>query len=355
MARNVTSDTSKKTKSKIRGAYSLTHALKSRVSSLKSRRPHRSFRRTYRREYTRTLDIPGYWSFTAHVFRTLRANRKIFGLLAVFYGLTTAAFVGLASQETYAQLSVLLDESSSKLFVDGWGTVGQAGLLLSAGLSGGFNPQLSEAQQVYVVIIVLLTWLTTVWLLRAILTGKRPKLRDGLYNGGAPIVASAGVVIVLLIQLIPAALGIIAFNSAVSTDLFASGFIAMVVSLVVVLLFIVSLFWATSTFFAMVIVTLPGMYPLQAVRAAGDIVTGRRIRLLLRIIWLQVLNLVFCALIILPVVLIDRALAGTFDFFQYVPLVPLAIAIVGSVVVVWSAAYVYLLYRKVVEDVSSPA
>lgn len=324
-------------------------------SNYLSRRPHRSFRRTRRRDYVRSLNIPGYWAFSSYVFRTLWSHKILFAGLVAFYAALGAIFVGLSSQDAYAQLSDLLTETGGGLFSGGWGAIGQAGLLLASGLAGGVSPQLTDVQQVYAALILLLTWLTTVWLLRAILAGRTPRLRDGIYNAGAPIVVTAIILMVLVVQLLPATVGLILLTSAFTTELFQSGLIAMVVTLVVILLVILSLYWAVSTVMALIISTLPGMYPWQALRTAGDVVIGRRLRILLRILWVMTGNVVVLVVTLLPVILFDRWVKGALSFMQVVPIVPIAMALVSSLIVIWSAAYMYLLYRKVVEDDASPA
>jgi len=285
----------------------------------------------------------------------LNAHRRLFIGLILFYGIAGALLVGLASQSAYDQLSQLLDDTGSELFTGGWGNLGQAGLLLLSGLSGSLSPQLTDAQQIYSALILLLTWLTAVWLLRAILSGKRPRLRDGLYDAGGPIVGTAIVLLILLVQLLPATLAVIVANSAASTNLFESGLIAMIISLAVALLVVLSAYWAVGTFMALIIVTLPGMYPWRAIRAAGDIVTSRRVRLILRLAWLASGNVLAWIMVVLPAILLERFLSGIIPPIANVPIVPLVIMLVSSVIVVWSAAYVYLLYRKVVEDDAAPA
>jgi hypothetical protein len=168
-------------------------------------------------------------------------------------------------------------------------------------------------------------------------------------------VASVIVTAYILVQLLPVAIGVLVFNNASSAGMLESGFMAMISSIILALLGILSVYWVVTSVFAMVIVTLPGMYPWQAIRVSGDIVTGRRLRIVLRIAWLLLFNTVLGGLVLLPVILLDRALTGLTDLFRYIPLVPLTMAILGSLLVVWSAAYVYLLYRKVVEDDASPA
>lgn len=310
---------------------------------------------TRRRDYARSLDLPGYWSFTAYVWSVLSKHKLLFGGLIAFYAITGAAFVGLASQDIYNQLSQLLDQTGGEVFEGGWGTIGQAGLLLLSGVSGSLNEQLTDVQQVYAAIILLLTWLSAVWLLRSILAGTVPRLRDALYNSGGPIVATGLVLLFMIVQLMPATLGIIAMNAVISTNLFDFGVMAMLVSIGVGLLILLSLYWITSSFFALIIVTLPGMYPVRAIRTAGDLVIGRRIRILLRLAWLMVGNLLFWTLAVLIAIIIDRWLKSMLAFIENVPFVPVVITAVSSIVVVWSAAYVYLLYRKVVDDDAKPA
>lgn len=333
----------------------LRSSLIERTSVYLARRPHRSFRRTRRRDYSRSLELPGYWSFTFYVLGILRANRRLFALVILTYAVLGAVFVGLASQDAYSQLSQLLDQTGGEIFTGGWGAIGQAGLLLFSGLSGSLNLELTEAQQIYSALILLLTWLTTVWLLRAILAGKKPRLRDGLYNAGSPIVSTGIVLIVALVQLLPATIGVIVFSSAMTTNLFDSGFMAMIISLGVGALILLSSYWVVSTIMALIIVTLPGMYPWQAVRTAGDLVIGRRLRLLLRIIWMMLGGVLVWIVVVLPVILLIRFLTPVLPFIATIPIVPIAIALITAVVIVWSATYMYLLYRKVVEDDAKPA
>ncbi len=320
-----------------------------------SRRPHRTFRRTFRRDYRRSLELPGYVAFTNQVWQMMRLHKRLFVKLVVFYTIATTFIIGLSSQNTYSDLSDLLDQTGADIFHGGWGALGQAGLLLFSGLSGSFNPQLTEAQQLYSVILFLLTWLTTVWLIRTVMSGKNPRLRDGLYRAGAPIVATAALLIVLMLQFLPAGIGMVAFNAAISSGLFNSGLLAMIITVGVGLLIILSLYWMTSTVIGLVIVTLPGMYPWQALKAAGDIVIGRRARILKRILWLMLCNIIIWVVIVLPIIVLERWLKNALPVIEQIPVVPIVIGLATAFVVVWSATYVYLLYRKVVDDDASPA
>ena len=330
-------------------------ATKNRISAFLVRRPHRSFRRTPRRDYVRSLQLPGYFAFTVQVVRHLRQHWKTFGLLIFCYMIATVLLAGVASQSMYVQLSDTLVETSGDLFQGGWGEAGKTGLLLLSGMTGGFTPQLTDVQQVFAGLIFLLAWLSVVWLLRAQLAGNTPRLRDALYNAGAPIIPLAFISLLFVLQMVPMALAIIGYNTALTTGFLENGFIAMPVSLVALLLGVLSLYLVTSTFFAMVVATLPGMYPWQALRTAGDIVTGRRTRLLLRLLFmLAVVGLAWVA-IMLPFMLGVGWLQSNVGWLAQVPIVPAMLLFLSSLSIVFISSYVYLLYRKVIEDESRPA
>lgn len=325
------------------------------VRGLQSRTPHRSFRRTRRRDYVRSLELPGYIAFTVEVWRTLWQHKTTFGLLTGSYALLSGLLVGLASQDTYAQLAELLRATGADIFKGNLGQLGEAGLLLAAGLSGGLNPGLTQAQQLIAGLLVLMIWLTTVWLLRAYIAGQRPQLRDGLYNAGAPIVPTFLVGLLLIAQLLPVGIVAIGVSAAIPTGLLNEGVEAMLFWVVALLLVLLSLYWITSTFLALVVVTLPGMYPMQALKTAGELVIGRRFRILLRIVWLLLVSLVFLALVMIPLILFDAWFKGLLPTLQWLPVVPVGLLFMSAFSVVWAASYVYMLYRKVVDDDAAPA
>lgn len=326
-----------------------------RSRSFLARRPHRSFRRTYRRDYVRSLDLPGYWSFTNSVRRTLWESRRLFIWVVVVYALFSALLVGLASQDTYTTLSTTLRDTSGEIFTGNWGEIGKAGLLFATSVTGSLTATPTEAQQIYAGLIALLIWLTTVWLLRATKAGQRPRFRDGLYNAGAPIVPTTAVALALIVQLVPAALAVIAFSAAMSTGFLTGGVEAMLFTVVATLLIVLSVYWVTSTLIALTVVTLPGMYPMRALKTAGDLVIGRRLRILFRWLWLAMITLAAWVLVMIPIIIFDTWLKSLLPAIEWLPIVPMTLLIMSSLTITFVSAYVYLFYRKVVEDDAAPA
>lgn len=276
-------------------------------------------------------------------------------MLAGLYAVLSIALVGIGSQETYATLSDSLRSAASEVMGGDVSQLRDAGVILFTIASSGLSETPTEGQQIFGALLVLLVWLTTVWLLRNLMAGHKVRLRDGLYSAGAPIVPTFIIMLVALVQLLPIALAAIGFTAATGSGLLNGGVEAMLFWFAAALLGVLSMYWLTSTFMAMIIVTLPGTYPVRALRTAGDMVVGRRVRILLRLLWMAVPLALAWVLVMLPVVIIDAWIKGLWEWALWIPIVPIFLVLVSVVSVTWSAGYVYLLYRKVVDDDAKPA
>jgi hypothetical protein len=347
----------------------VTQPVTARTKSLLARRPHRSFRMTKRRDYKRSFKLPGYWSFTGFVWMTVWKNWRLFGGVALTLVVVTLAVSGISAQQSYSNLSDALKQSSGDLFKGQFGSIGEAGLLLLTTVTTGLSPTgtsqtqtalqdqtaLQGAQSVVGGLAVFFGWLVTVWLLRNVLAGHKPRLRDGLYNSGAPVLATVLVGFVIVLQLLPAAIAAIIYSAAANSGLMDTGVSAMLVWCSVIVLCLISLYWITSSFIALVVVTLPGMYPMQAIKTAGDLVIGRRVRTLLRLIWLTFVVILAWLIVMIPIILFDDWIKNLVTAISWLPIVPLFIIAMGAVTLVYVTSYIYLLYRRIVDDDAAPA
>lgn len=313
-------------------------------------RLHTSFQLTRRRDAVRPLVLPGFLALTLEVTQLMWRYKKIFGLLVLTYTIVYGVIVGLYSQSDYAEISDVLQESGGDLFDGFLGTISQAGILLVTVSSSSFSGETNEAQQLFSLLIFLLTWLTTVWLLRNLLAGHKVKLRDGLYNAAAPLIPTALIGLLIAVQLVPVSLAVIGYNAAASTGLLESGIASMLFWVVAGLLSVLSLYWITASLLALVIVTLPGMYPYKAIKTATEIVEGRRVKLLLRWVWMLAVGCFAIVVGMIPVILLAMGLTALWPAVAGVPIVPVALVVIVASVIVWSAGYVYVLYRKVVDS-----
>lgn len=312
--------------------------------------PHRSFSRTYRRDAVRPLVLPGYFSFTVQVFKTIFAHKRIFLTIALIHALLYAVLVGVGSQEAYRELVDLLKESTEEFFGGGYGAVWQSSVLFMTIASTGLSNELTSVQQLLSIVLLVVMWLSVVWLLRNILAGKKVKVRDGLYNSGTPLFASLMVALLMIAQLIPVGIAFVGYAAASSVGMLDGGVEAMLFWLAAGLLGVLSLYWIVSSFFALIIITIPGTYPLWALHTSSKLVSGRRMQLLLRLVWQVGVTMVTWAAVLIPVILIDAGLKQLIPAIEWVPIVPLILVALTSWTVLWTCVYIYLLYRKVVDN-----
>jgi hypothetical protein len=322
-----------------------------RLKLFLDRRPHRSFRLSRRRDYEHPIVLPGLIALTHTVNKTLWKYKRIFIPLALIYIALYLVLVGALSQDTYSSLSDAMQQTSDEVASGDIGAVTQAGILFLTIASSGGGSTTTETQQIFSVILILMVWLTTVWLLRNLMAGHKVKLRDGLYNSGAPIFSTFLVVLLIAVQLLPIAIAAIGYSAATASGLLAGGVEAMLFWVAAALLALLSLYWITSSVLALIIVTLPGMYPYQAIKTAGDLILGRRVKILIRWIWMGLVLLVAWVVVIIPIILFDMWVKSLWPAIEWLPIVPLTVVAMGAVSAVWVSTYAYTVYRKVVDYV----
>lgn len=317
------------------------------------RRPHRSFRLTRRRDYKRALALPGYWSLTYQVHKLLWNNKGIFTKTIIFYLFLIVISIGILSQENYTSLSQSAQDIGSELLGLDPSSLANSVAVFSGILAGSVTApflSFSDSQRILFGLSMILVWLTVVWILRAIMAGKKISFRDSVYSSASPLISTLLIIVVLLLQLIPISLAVISYFIAEQTGLFLNPLATTLFWLISGLMSLISLYGVVGTLLALVVVTLPGMYPVHALRAAGDIVVGRRLRILMRYMWLIFLGLVIWLVVLLPIIPLSNI-----NLLKELPIIPLTVVLLSSFSVVWSAAYIYLLYRKIVDDSTPPA
>lgn len=275
----------------------------------------------------------------------LRDNRAVFGRLVTLATIVSLLLTGVTTYTYYTGLTQATDEVAGQLSAGVFRTFVEVGALTISVTSGAASSSLTEAQQVFVTLFYLLLWLMTVWLLRHLLSGNAVKLRDGLYNAAAPLISTCLVALAAAVQVLPFAL-IVGLIAAISSTGAASGFLWLILGVAVVALFAaLTLYWLAGTVFAGVIVTLPGTYPWAALRSARQVVAGYRRDVVLRLLWLGLLVSVAMFVAVVPVVLLDVASGYRLSLF-----VVLTSQLVGAALFVYGSAYVYILYRGVIDE-----
>ena len=334
----------KRNKTKVAKPATKKQSIKDFFRPLFVNHPHYSFQRTYRRDLPKRAELPGNIMFTAYVLSFMKNNWKTLGIFALVYIALYIFFTGFASQDAYQIVAESLNnlasgESSQDV------SAAETLSLLSIAVFGGLNGPQDSVQQMYVSLLAILMWLVLVWFARHRFNGVEVRARDALYNAGAPFIPTIMLTIFMLLQLIPVAIGVIAFATLQTIGLIDLAVAAIIIGIIVILLTVLSLYWISTTFIALITVTVPGTYPVKALRMSGDIVMGRRLQVILRLLWAMVFIGVVWVAILIPSLLIESFLPWQLFF-----IVPLLVHALSAFSFIFTTIYIYMLYRGLIDE-----
>jgi hypothetical protein len=310
------------------------------------RRPHRSLFLTRKRDARRSLKLPGYFAFTHQIWQTIWANKGLYIRFIIIYAILSLLIVGALNQSNYVALRDQVT-SASEAF-----GIGEVFTLFSGALTSGTGEEASMTGQVIAGLLLLFGWLVVVWMLRRRLAGDKIKLRDALYSAGSPIIATFILLLIIVVQLLPFALALLAYSalSGVGVINWDISIENMAAWCALAAIGVLTLYWLTTSFIALIIVTNPGVYPFQAIKMAGDVVVGRRVRVMLRLLFMVVPIALLWLAILVPVIIIDEAIK-----IDWLPLVPLFTLFLSTLTLAWAASYIYILYRRLIDDDTPPS
>ena len=253
-------------------------------------RLHRSFKRSYHEDYQRKTELPSLTSQASAAFKMFFKFWKIFlPLLLIFVGLYIF-LIGAMSENTLADVKANVEQTNKDVADGKIGTVGKAGLTLLGIISTGGLTTMNDAQIVIAVLLFTIIWLVTIYLARHLLAGHQEiKMRDGFYSALSPLVSTLVVGLIIFLEAIPIMLTIIVFQVALTTEFLSTPFYALLFFMFAALMITLSLYLLSSSFFAIIVVSAPGLYPLTAVRMAKNLIMGRRLRFLIRVFYLVII------------------------------------------------------------------
>ena len=359
MAKKPSNNKTSTKKTESRSRLGFREAFKSSKSQAKSRihrqkmqnnNPHRSFRRSYKEDYVNNFEAPGLLSHAAFTLKTLFKNWRLFLPLALLAVLFNILLVGLMNEDTFVTFQNTLTETTTGLKNGELGTFAKSGLLLlSTVTTGGLSTGMSESQQIFSVLLFLVIWLVTIYLLRHILAGHKPKLRDGLYNALSPLLSTIVVAAVIFIEAIPIMIVIITYSAAMANNFLSTPFYALIYVIFAALLILLSLYLISSSLIALVAVSAPGLYPIVAIRSAAKLLRGSRIKFIIRLVFLLIMTAIVWVVIMTPLIALDLSLKSAIDWLKGIPFVSIELLLMTCFTAIYATAYIYLYYRRMLD------
>ena len=317
----------------------------SRDSSL----AHHSFKRSYREDYKRELDVPDIRRHVLATFRMIFRNWRVFLPLLIVTAIVSAVLVGVMSESTYSGMRSILDQASIIETGEEMNKAQMAGVLfISTLMSGGLAGAYGEATMVFVMMIFLFVWLMTIYLLRHSFAGRKVKFRDALYNSMTPLISNLVILIVAVIDAVPLLVLTIAYSAAVQTDFFSTPFYTLLFFGFAALMITISGYLLSSTLMALVAVSAPGLYPTKALNTASDLMRGRRVRFVVRLVALVIVLLLMWVVVMLPIIVFDLFMKQ-FEWTAAIPFVPICAVILTAFSEIYVSAYIYMYYRWMIK------
>ena len=315
-------------------------------------RLHRSFKRSYYEDYQRKTELPSLTSQASAAFKMFFKFWKIFlPLLLIFVGLYIF-LIGAMSENTLADVRANVEQTNKDVADGKIGTVGKAGLTLLGIISTGGLTTMNDAQIVIAVLLFTIIWLVTIYLARHLLAGHQEiKMRDGFYSALSPLVSTLVVGLIIFLEAVPIMLTIIVFQVALTTDFLSTPFYALLFFMFAALMITLSLYLLSSSFFAIIVVSAPGLYPLTAVRMAKNLIMGRRLRFLIRVFYLVIIVALLYLLLLMPAIILDGALKSQFTWFaeSKIPFVAIIQLTITVFIFIYLSIYFYLFYRALLD------
>ncbi len=318
---------------------------------MKRIRLHHSFKRSYREDYLRPFEAPGLLSHAVNSFKTVFRNWKLFLPLIILIALMNVMLVGLMSEDTYTAFQDTLNETTNSLASGKeLGTFARSGLLLISTITtGGLSQGMTEVQQVFAVLLFLITWLVVIYIIRHTLAKQKIKLRDALYNALSPFISSLVVAAVIFVEAIPAMIVIITYSAAVQTNFLATPFYALIYFIFAMSLLLLSIYLISASIIALVAVSAPGLYPFVAINTATDLLAGRRVKFIIRLLYLVFVIVVMWVVIMLPLIALDLWLKNILPGLAGIPFVSVELLLMTIFSVIYGTAYIYLYYRRMLD------
>ncbi len=249
--------------------------------------------------------LPSVKAVTRQTVSLLWQHRQLFVGITLVYGALNFLFVqGFTGGSDVSTLK----DSFTGVFKGHLGFL-PTGLGVFAVLLGTAGNTTSPTAGAYQIFLAVITSLAVIWALRQVLAGRTPSVKDSFYKGMFPLVPFILVVMIIGLQLLPMVIGASLYSGVINNGIALYAVEKIIWALLCGMLMLLTLYLITSSIFALYIVTLEGMAPMEALRSARDLVRHRRWTVMRKLICLPVILLIIAGIVMLPIIILLTPLA----------------------------------------------
>lgn len=205
------------------------------------------------------------------------------------------------------------------------------GTLISSGGSSS-----SSTGSLYSFILLVIGTLAFIWAIRHLMAGKKINIRDSFYKGMYPLIPFVIILFIISLQLIPFVIGGFLYSTAELNGLITTLIERLLFITLWLALSSLSAYWLANSLMAIYAVTLPDIYPIQALRSTKQVIKGRRWNVLSRVLVL----ILFLALVAMAILLISVSIMPAAAVYIYDLLIILGL--------LFANIFMFKLYRSLI-------
>jgi hypothetical protein len=270
------------------------------------------------------------WQLFRYAGSVLWDNKKLFaGIIGVIGIVQLFVVQGIVQTDFVAVDKEMRDLVGSTALGIGSGVASYAYLL---GASGQ-NSSTGLLQSLFIVLAIL----AVLWVQRELAAGKQPSIRDAFYKSTAQLVPFLLVSLWFAVQLLPALLGAWLYSVVVTNNITVHTYEQLIWLVIFILLAVISTRLIAGTIFALCIATLSDMTPIAAIRSARNLVRGRRLQVVKKLLFMVVGVFIVMTLVIVPAIIVVPVI------------VPILFYLTSLLAVVFITLYVFALYRELLK------
>jgi hypothetical protein len=280
------------------------------------------------------VKLSNVWQLTRQSARLLWQYKRLFVGITLIYGVLNVVLAqGLSGGTDVTQLK----QNVSQAFTGQFGPL-ISGLSVFTTLVGSAGSSASQTASAYQLFLAIIGSLAIIWTLRQVLSGNHPGVRDAYYHSMYPLVPFILVLFVIGLQLIPLVVGSTLYTLVINNGIAVYAAEKIIWALLAGALALLTLYMLSSSVFALYIVTLPDMAPLQALRSARELVRYRRWTVLRKMLCLPIIFLIVAIIIMVPIIIVLTPLARWVFF------------ILTTFALLATHGYMYTLYRELLDE-----
>lgn len=286
----------------------------------------------FRRQSGSAIDkLPSIWNLLGGAYRTLIDNWKIFGAVSLIYAGLYVLLVRSGTAVNVSESRELVGELLGSEASGAIETFTVAGAVLASASQSG-----EAGQSLYGTLLVIVFSLVQIWMLRRLAAGKKFKLRDAFYRSQTALIPFILLLLLITIQLLPFVLGGMLYATVQAQNIVVNAWEGALFAAIWLGLSALSGWWLANSLMAAYAVTLPGMYPLAALKATAKSIKHKRWAVLGRVLFLlAAVGALFLLMLLFTVSVVPGLNLWPIDLF-------------GVVILPFVHAYLYQLYRSLI-------